>query len=386
MTGHLRSSKTNNLRVLHVHSGNLYGGIESILVTLARHGELCPRMESHFALCFEGRLSAELVAAGARVYQLGKTRIRRPRTVLRARRILRDLLSNLSFDLVIVHSGWSQAVFGPVIHSGGLPLVYWLHHAIDDGRNWLDRWASRTIPTLTLCNSEFTARAFGNMYPNARAEVVYCPVANEGAHSEASLETRAEFQTPPEATVIIQVSRMEAWKGHALHLEALSRLKDLSDWVCWQVGGAQRPEEIQYLDELKRMTVQLGIEGRVHFLGQRSDVPRLLAAADIHCQPNTGPEPFGVTFIEALYAGLPVITTAIGGAPEIVNDSCGVLVPPGDPTALAASMRLLIQDPSLRLRLGGAGPERARKLCDPLTQMERLNELLASTAYHAVAI
>jgi glycosyltransferase involved in cell wall biosynthesis len=49
----------------------------------------------------------------------------------------------------------------------------------------------------------------------------------------------------------------------------------------------------------------------------RSDVARLLAAADIHCQPNIGPEPFGITFIEALYAGLPLVTTSIGGAIEM---------------------------------------------------------------------
>jgi glycosyltransferase involved in cell wall biosynthesis len=374
------------LRVLHVHSGNLYGGVEAILVTLARQAKLCPQMESHFALCFKARLNEELIGAGANVHQLGTTRIRHPGTVLRARRVLRELLSDGSFNLAICHSGWSQAVFGPVIRAAGLPMVSWLHHATG-GRNWLDQWASRTTPALTLCNSEFTAKTVRSLYPNERAEVMYCPVANERAHSDSDrVGTRAEFQTPPEATVIIQVSRMEEWKGQALHLEALSRLKDLPNWVCWQVGGAQRPDEIQYLEELKRTADQLGIGNRVRFLGQRSDVSRLLAAADIHCQPNTGPEPFGIAFIEALYAGLPVITTAIGGAPEIVNDSCGVLVPPGDSAALAASLRLLIENPSLRLRLGGAGPERARKLCDPRTQMKRLNELLASTTDPALAI
>ena len=57
-------------------------------------------------------------------------------------------------------------------------------------------------------------------------------------------------------------------------------------------------------------------------------------AADIHCQPNTAPEPFGLVFVEALYAGLPVVTTALGGALEILTDACGVLVPAGDAPAL----------------------------------------------------
>src|SRR5437879_847268 len=89
------------MRVLHVHSGNLYGGVEAILVTLARYQDLYPQMESHFALCFEGRLSEELLVAGAPVYRLGKTRLRQLRSVMRGRRILRDLVAQGSFDLGI---------------------------------------------------------------------------------------------------------------------------------------------------------------------------------------------------------------------------------------------------------------------------------------------
>jgi glycosyltransferase involved in cell wall biosynthesis len=114
---------------------------------------------------------------------------------------------------------------------------------------------------------------------------------------------------------------------------------------------------------------------RVNFLGQRGDVARLLAA-DIHCQPNTGPKPFGITFIEALYAGLPVVTTSIGGAMEIVDGSCGMLVAPHDPAALAGALRALIEDGELRARLGEAGPARAATLCDPARQMARLAEIL----------
>ena len=210
----------------------------------------------------------------------------------------------------------------------------------------------------------------------------YCPVAplDQAVSTDDRAATRVELQTPEEAVVIIQVSRMEAWKGHALHLEALSMLKDLQDWVCWQVGGAQRPNEVEYFEGLKQKAAGLGIGDRVLFLGQRSDVPRLLAAADIHCQPNAGPEPFGIAFIEALRAGLPVVTTALGGACEIVDETCGLLVPPGDAESLAASLRRLIENGNLRTSLGANGPRRARELCDPAKQIERLGRLLASVA------
>jgi glycosyltransferase involved in cell wall biosynthesis len=103
-------------------------------------------------------------------------------------------------------------------------------------------------------------------------------------------------------------------------------------------------------------------------------VAQLLAAADIYCQPNTVAEPFGIAFIEALYAQLPVVTSDLGGAREIVNDACGLLVSPGDARALSASLVRLIEDRRLRQKLGNAGPERARELCDVQTQMQRLSE------------
>jgi glycosyltransferase involved in cell wall biosynthesis len=367
------------MRVLHVHSGNLYGGVETLLATLARHRDLCPKMESHYGLCFEGRLSEELTAAGAAVHLLGKTRISQPVTVLRARRVLSDLLQREHFDLAVCHSSWSQSLFGPVVHSAHVPLIFWLHNPTN-GKHWLDRWGRKTVPDMVLCNSKFTAATAGNLFPQVRSEVLYAPVGSpNGTYSKTDrATTRAELETPEDAVVIIQASRMEAWKGHALHLEALGMLKDLPGWVCWQVGGAQRPGETEYLNALKRKAAQLGIADRVRFLGQRSDVEKLLAAADIYCQPNTDPEPFGIAFIEALYARLPVVTTDLGGAREIIEESCGVLVPAGSVEALAATLSSLIKDAAFREKLANGGPARARELCDVKTQLERLQKYFSS--------
>ena len=70
------------MRVLYVHSGNLYGGVETLQVTLARHRDLCPAMEPSYALCFKGRLSEELIATGVPVHLLNAVRVSRPLTVL----------------------------------------------------------------------------------------------------------------------------------------------------------------------------------------------------------------------------------------------------------------------------------------------------------------
>jgi glycosyltransferase involved in cell wall biosynthesis len=366
------------MRVLHLHAGNIYGGVEAMMLTQARQRDLCPTMASSFALCFAGRFGEELTAAGASVHKLGGVRMRQPLSVRRARRNLRELLRQETFDVIVTHSSWSQAVFGSAVRAAGVPLVFYFH-APPDGRQWLERLARRTVPDLALCNSKFTATTVSQLYPGVPAEVVYCPVAPpENSYSEGNTKLiRAELQTPEDAAVIIQVSRMERLKGHLLHLEALSLLKDLPDWVCWQVGGAQRPRETLYLEELKTTATRLGIADRVRFLNERSDVARLLAAADIYCQPNTQADSFGITFIEALYARLPIVTTSIGGAREIVDDSCGALVPPDDVHALATSLRRLIQNQTLRVELGNAGPARARQLCDPKA---RMNQFLTAIA------
>jgi glycosyltransferase involved in cell wall biosynthesis len=125
----------------------------------------------------------------------------------------------------------------------------------------------------------------------------------------------------------------------------------------------------------------LGIADQVKWLGERQDVRRLLASADIHCQANLRPEPFGIAYVEALAAGLPVVASRAGGVTEIVDDSCGVLVPPGDSTALAAALDRLIRDRSFRATLAAAAPARARRLSDPATQMGRLADaMLAMSA------
>jgi glycosyltransferase involved in cell wall biosynthesis len=363
------------MRVLHIVSGRLYGGVETALVTMALCRMLCAEIEPEFALCFDGRLRDELTAAGAPVHMLGEVRVRRPLSVFRARRRLTELLDERATDVVVSHMAWAQAIFGPVASKSGVPLVFWAHDATDT-LHWLDRWARLTPPDLAICNSHFTAATMLRLYPRVATQVVYCPVTPPAFNTSDRTEVRRELNTPADATVIVQVSRMEQWKGQRLHLETLGQLRDLPGWVCWIVGSAQRPQEVRYERELHAVAKQHGIEDRVRFTGQRSDVPRILAAADIYCQPNTSPEPFGLTLIEALQAGLPVITTAMGGATEVVDDSCGILVPPGSTADLASALRLLVDDAQLRRRMGELGPARACELTDPAGQLSSLRSAL----------
>jgi len=364
------------MKVLHLHSGNFYGGVETTLLALQVYRNECPEMEPQFGLCFAGRLSRELRSAGARVHSLGEVRLRNPLRVWRARRRLKALIEQEQFDAVVCHMSWPSVVFGPVVRSRRLPLVFWMHDATG-GTHWLERWAGRTPADLVICNSRFTARQAPGLFPKAPRRVLYCPVPSPdaGERSRGRAAVREMLRTSQSDLVVVQVGRMEAWKGHLAHLQALAKLADRGSWTCWMVGGPQKPAERAYFKRLCKTARELGIASRVRFTGQRNDVPDLLAAADIFCQPNTAPEPFGVVFIEALYAGLPVVTTALGGALEIVDAKSGLLTPPGDVLKLAAALRRLMEDSELRSG-GDQRAARARQLCHPATQIRALQELL----------
>lgn len=367
------------IRVLHLSTGTLYGGVETYLLALVRYGRETGSIDSSFALAGEGRLGEELREEGASVHGLGAVRVRHPRSVRAARARLTALLDREAFDVVICHSPWAQALFAPIARRAGIPVVFHLHGHVT-GRHWLERWARRTPPDLVITNSRFTEGTLKNLYPDVRAELVRYPV--EDAADCQGLEerrgVREELDTPTGDVVIVQSCRMEPWKGHRLHLEALSRLRDLPGWTAWIVGGAQRRSEVAYRAELEATAARAGIGDRVRFVGQRRDVPRLLRAADVHCQPNMGPEPFGIAFVEALYAGLPVVTTEMGGAKEIVTEECGILTEPGNAEALSDALRAVVTRRELRERLGSAGPARAAELCDPRAQVRRLADALAT--------
>ncbi|HSU15204.1 glycosyltransferase [Longimicrobium sp.] len=366
------------MRVLHVYAGNLYGGVEAMLATIARHRGAVPEMETRFALAYEGRLAGELRDAGAPVAILGGARISRSWTVWSARRAMGKAIMSEKPDISIFHSAWTHGIFAPAARRADVPAVFWLHDAVSGGA--AERLARRTPPRLAICTSEFVRATLPKLFPHAEGEVVHPAVAALPDVAVDRVAVRAELGTEAESVVIVQASRMEPWKGHRVHLEALGLLRDDPRWTCWLAGGAQRPHELRHRDEMQALAARLGIAERVRWLGERRDVPRLLAAADVLCQPNLGPEPFGITFVEAMYAGLPVIGAALGGAREIVTDATGVLVPPDDPSATAEALRMLIGDAEMRARLGAAGPARARELCDPEMQMRKLHGILTAGA------
>lgn len=369
------------MRVLHLSAGNLYGGVERIVALCAASRSLSPEMTPSFGVCFEGRLAQELDASGVVCTRLGAARMSRPHTVIRARRQLGRLLEAERPDAVVCHSSWIFGLAAPVVRAASGTLVLWVHDRISP-RAWADRWARLTSPDLIVANSRFTAEGVRAFYRGVPHVVVYAPVA-PGPLDADRAAVRASLGVDDRTPVILLASRLDPSKGHRELLTAVARIAE--PWRLWIAGGPQRAGEDAYEATLRDLARARHVADRVRFLGERRDVPSLMRAADIHCQPNVTPDAFGLTFVEALYAGLPVVTTAIGGALEIVTDGCGVLVPPGNGAALERALRALIVDPQARARLATAGPARARELCDPARQLAALAAALTGAAAGQVA-
>jgi glycosyltransferase involved in cell wall biosynthesis len=358
------------MRLLHLNAGNLYGGIETYLVTLAKLASSSPGFSHTFLLTHQGRLSQELQALGAKVLFAGPVRLSRPWTVRRARARLRQVIEERRPEAVIAHGPWPLVVFAPKRVSLRSPVILHLH--VHDSTGWLDRLAHLSSIDALVANSEFTAASARRRWRSVPVSVCRYPVLPPPSVDRAAV--RDELGLRPDQVAILQVSRFQEWKGQLLHLAALRRLPEGLPWRAFLVGGASRWSELRLRSQIEARARALP-PGRFTLLGERADVPRLMQAADIFCQPNTGPEPFGLVFVEALWAGLPLVTTRMGGAVEIVDQSCGFLCAPHPPD-VARSLEKLVTDTQLRHALGSVGPDRARKLCGDQEAMRQLREAL----------
>jgi glycosyltransferase involved in cell wall biosynthesis len=147
----------------------------------------------------------------------------------------------------------------------------------------------------------------------------------------------------------ITVANLRREKSHETLIAAAEMLaRDYPDLRFQLVGGGPRRAE------LEAFAAARGVASQIEFLGHREDVPALLAEADAFVLPSRS-EAFPNGAIEAMAAGLPVVASAVGGLLDLIDDGrTGRLVPPGDPEALAAAMRRLIEQPAEAEAMGRA--------------------------------
>jgi glycosyltransferase involved in cell wall biosynthesis len=149
-------------------------------------------------------------------------------------------------------------------------------------------------------------------------------------------------------------ARIVPAKGHDTALRALARLTDQP----WTLLAGDHHGDLG--PQMQALAQELGIAGRVRFLGLREDVPALMAASDVLLAPSRR-EALSLTLLEASACGLPIVATRVGGIGEVVEEGAsGFLVAPDDPPALAAAIAPLLADAALRARCG-RGPGSASR-------------------------
>jgi glycosyltransferase involved in cell wall biosynthesis len=159
---------------------------------------------------------------------------------------------------------------------------------------------------------------------------------------------------------LLAVGRLEPQKGYEVLIEAVAQARAAGADVELQIAGegSQRPL-------LERRITEEDLGAHVILLGQRRDVGDLMLAADafVHSARWEG---FGLVLLEAMRAGLPIVSTAVGAIPEVVADGeTGLLVAPDDPAALGAAIIRLVREDGLASALGRAGAARLRSHFDP---------------------
>jgi glycosyltransferase involved in cell wall biosynthesis len=356
--------------LLHVAAGNAYGGIERMLVTLASTAH--PEVRQEFAVSFAGRLEQELRAAGVVVHRLPSPRASRPLMIWRARRAFMAMQAKAAPDVTIFHSAWPHAMFAGTARAGGARLCFWQHQPITTPA-WPDRWARFVRPDVAVFNSRFTeARP---AFPDVPGRVIHCAVAGPPAvRPDQRRSLRASLGAGDGHVVVLMAARFERWKGHEVLLKAAKLLPESTPIRLW-IAGASQASGSRYASELAAAASELG--DRVSMLGERDDVPTLMRLADVYCQPNLKGEPFGIAIAEAMRAGLPCVVSAGGGAAELLDESCGVIIAPGDAEGIADALRRLAADPQARRAIGEAAERRASELTDPAGRLHELVDVLS---------
>ncbi len=344
------------IRVLEVLATLRRAGAERVAVTLA--GRLDPeRFEAAVVSLyapFDGGFEPDLAACGVPVTHLNKRHGFDPRMWPALAGLFRDFRP----DIIHTHSYVLRYAFPARLASGRGRIVHTVHNLAErevevTGR-LLHRIAFRA-GTVPVAISDEVARSFESVYgfPPA-ATIPNGADAHGGFLPEVREDWRRAHGFAAEDLLLVSLARLEAQKNPLGLIEAFARTLPESGTAHLVMAG-----EGSLLEECRRRAESLRVSRQVHFTGLCRDVAELLSACDLFILASNW-EGSPVAVIEAMAAHVPVVATAVGGVPELVEDGrTGLLVPAGDITALSGAMRALAGDPERRRRMGEAAAERA---------------------------
>jgi glycosyltransferase involved in cell wall biosynthesis len=370
-------------RVLFLDAGLGLGGAEhSLLLLLA--GLRGTGIDATVALLGDGLLRRRLTALGVPTEELalpgGLRRASRYRPAhealmaparlaagtLGAVRIA-ALCRRLRVDLLHTNGLKMHLLGGVAGRIAGIPVVWHLRDFPPAGLGGrLVRLGATRLASLVVTNSDAVAASVGG---GNRVRRIYNPIDLERFHPGVSGKRVREELELGDAPVVAFVAHLTPWKGHAQFLSIAREIAATAPQARFVVAGGSIYETSGhegYEARLRSGAASLGIGGSIRFLGERDDVPEILAAADVLVHCPIAPEPFGRVLAEAMAVGRPVVASRGGGIPEVVADErTGLLVPPGDVPAAAHAVLRLLGSAAEREAFGVAGRRRAEAMFSP---------------------
>lgn len=250
---------------------------------------------------------------------------------------------------------------------------------------FLKRWAKQMlvrVPGITadrmVTVSEYVARRQReiSMVPAERVRRVWNGMRIVPADAGKRQQARELLGLKPEDVAVFCACRATPEKGVAHLLRAFDRVSaqgapQSCRPVLFYAGAGPQ------LAELEALHAGLESKSRIKLLGYRTDVPLLLAGADIVAVPSVWQDAFPTSVLESLARGMPVVATAVGGIPEMIKDGVtGLLVPPADEAALAQALSKLLADPARAAQLGQAAQKDVEQRFRPEEQVRVLTALV----------
>jgi glycosyltransferase involved in cell wall biosynthesis len=257
-------------------------------------------------------------------------------------------------DADVLHAHGLRAAFVAAIARTGVPLVVTWHNAIlakglkAQAGALLERIVARSAALTLGASEDLVDRAVSLGARNARLGPVAAPATAPPRRTRSAV--RAEFQLQGDTPLILSVGRLHPQKHYDLLVDAAARWRELDPAPVVAVAGSG-PSYMPLAQQASR------VHAPFHLLGHRTDVPDLLLGADLAVVTSDW-EARQLFAQEALHAGVPLITTAVGGLPGLVGDAA-MLIPPRDLDALDQAVRRMLADPQLRADYAARGPRQA---------------------------
>jgi glycosyltransferase involved in cell wall biosynthesis len=377
------------LPVLFVITATDFGGTENFVEQLVAGLDRDRFAPVVCSLCPPGRAGQRIAGAGIPVETLGMASRPRPWQLAAGAWRLARLIERRQVALVhaLLYRANVVAAVACRLARHRPVLVWGQHSQVATSEGWLAataaRWARPSADRIVaVAEAVKESLAASERIPRERIAVIgngvdadrfRPPLAGIGSVL-ASRALRARLKVEPEALLVGAVGRLAPEKGLSFLVEALAvlrRARNLPAALLLAGDGPERPI-------LERQAERLGLAGQVRFLGFQRQLETFYPALDVLAMPSLE-EASPMALLEAMACGCPVVASAVGGVPEILDQGrCGLLVEPASPVALAGALARLAADPALRRHLATEARTRILESYDLPAMIRRHEELYLS--------